>query len=280
MPTSRTALVDTSLLIELQKRNEYAQSIRDMLGGYRFLGVSSYSRLEFKRAWVQRLALLHSICKRPKVTSLADVVQAILHAGSHPAQHRRLTTLFQAFEKFLRHGVARLPENVQVARLRAHAKNAALMSAAHLEDSLAGRYGEFKATECIRAQEPVREKRDGSLDATIRTCSPSKIQCRVHEFFRENATAFAGIVAAIESTEKPSAELRAMAEHIRISQENPEHLCDDKHCRKIADAIIAVDGKDMDDFAANNPSEWETISRAMGKTLVNPVQRRSAATAN
>ena len=39
----------------------------------------------------------------------------------------------------------------------------------------------------------------------------------------------------------------------------------------MSDALIAVDGLGMDEFAANNPKEWITIAAALGKPLINPV---------
>ena len=56
-----------------------------------------------------------------------------------------------------------------------------------------------------------------------------------------------------------------------MAQRDSTHLCDSKHCAKLADCIIAVDGKKMDVFAANNDKEWITIAKTMATPLVNPV---------
>jgi hypothetical protein len=61
-----------------------------------------------------------------------------------------------------------------------------------------------------------------------------------------------------------------MREHIGEAQQSPEHLCDDRHCCRVADALIAVDGIKLEVFAANNPAEWELLARILDKQLINP----------
>ena len=58
---------------------------------------------------------------------------------------------------------------------------------------------------------------------------------------------------------------------LSCDRERITHLCDNRHCARIADAIIAVDGRKVDEYAANNDKEWRLLARSMGKTLLNPV---------
>ena len=93
----------------------------------------------------------------------------------------------------------------------------------------------------------------------------------MHKFFSVNVRSFAAIAEAIDNSEMPSSELRRIAQTIRAASKDSKHLCDDKNCTGMADALIAVDGIKMNDFAANNPREWTTIAAALNKPLVNPV---------
>ncbi|MCH8218412.1 MAG: hypothetical protein IH892_16765 [Planctomycetes bacterium] len=57
--------------------------------------------------------------------------------------------------------------------------------------------------------------------------------------------------------------------------QDPKFLCDSKNCSAIGDAIIAVDGKQTDCFAANNDKEWQFLAKTLSKKLINPVQKKT-----
>jgi len=269
--TVGTVLVDTSLLVELQKRNTSSQPVKDALSGFRFRGISSFSKLEFKRAWLKRLAYLHSLCRQPGVTRIADVSERLEKRLAHHLQRRAVQTCFQALHAFLALEPDRISQTAQLARARQHFKHAVLASSYAIREAATG---EFRGTACVRAEEPVRELADGSLDVVIRRCKPSEIRCAVHEFFESHRGVFQGIADGVDRAESPSAELCRIRDGLRKAADNPVHLCDDKNCASVGDAIIAVDGRDMDVFAANNDSEWHLLGQVLGKTLLNPVSKR------
>jgi hypothetical protein len=53
---------------------------------------------------------------------------------------------------------------------------------------------------------------------------------------------------------------------------NPFSLCHDERCRRLADALIAIEGNRLAEFAANNDKEWVLLAGVMGKPLLNPVR--------
>jgi hypothetical protein len=266
----RTVLVDTSLLVEQQKRPKYATPVREALADFQFKGASSYSKREFKHAWLQRFAYIHTVCRLPNVQSLSDVMDHITHKlGSRSELRRQLQTCMDMMTHFLDLEASSISKRSQLARLRTHMKRCALDGTEAVSQMVTG---EFKGTGCIRAEEPVTESPDGSLNATIRRCSPAKIQCQVHKLFESNQATFATLADYVDghSTEA-SDELDRMRDVIRLAQKSPTCLCDDRHCVRLADALIAVDGQSMEVFAANNDSEWVPIASVMGKQLRNPV---------
>ncbi len=91
-------------------------------------------------------------------------------------------------------------------------------------------------------------------------------------FLRGIKEHFLAIKQAIEKGSNVSDELKRTKEIIEEAQKNPRHLCDDHICTKLGDALIAIDGLDMDYFAANNDKEWVLLSNVLGKHLVNPVR--------
>ena len=268
----RRVLVDTSLLIEQQKRQEHAQPVREALAGYRFKGASSFSRLEFKYAWLQRLAYIYEITKKPSVRSTLDVLEWINNKLQGLNRRRgQVQTVFQALFTFLELDNGRIGGKAQLTRLRAHCKVAILDAVDGFEQIVTG---EFKGTDCARAKQLAKERSDGSLDTSIRQCKRGRRECRVDDFFLEHRDLFTAISACIAAAEDPSPELQEIREHIQAAMKDPEHLRDHQKCRRIADAIIAVDGRDMEVFAANNDREWRTIASAMNKHLQNPVTGR------
>lgn len=267
---AQTVLVDTSLLIEQLKRNKYAVPVIEALSPYRFKGASSYSKLEFKRAWLQRFAYIHGICQKSNIKSVSDVLDHInKRLGSHPAQNRRLQTCLEMLSHFFELNSKTVSEGAQLARLRAHAKRCAIDGIANFKKLV---NEEFNGTKCARAEEAVTENPDGSLNAVISKCKSSNIVCAVHHFFEQNSKWFESIAGYIDTHPDVSDELKRMNEHIKKAMNYPSHLCDDKHCRKLADALIAIDGIKMDIFAANNNAEWKPIAEVLGKELLNPVR--------
>ena len=266
---SDTVLVDTSLLIEQQKRHKYAQPVRRALEAYRFRGASSYSKLEFKRAWLQRLAFIYTISLRPDVKTITDLIDYFNRKlASHPLQQRRLQSCLDMLLAFFDLGSCQVSHSTQLVRLRAHCRRSILDSSQVLND-LVTAY--FRNTHCSRAEEPPRELAGGFLDVSIPKCKPSAHPCQLAEFFTANQSLFASLADYIDTQQLCSDELKTMRDHIRQALKAPTHLCTDGNCSKIADAIIAVDGKDMDTFAANNNAEWRHIAAAFRKPLLNPV---------
>jgi hypothetical protein len=162
-----------------------------------------------------------------------------------------------------------LPLDIAVVRLRSHLAEMILGAYQKWERSVTH---EHNGTKCIRATERPTRALDETIDVTVRDCRPTRIQCSVHDFFQEHRGDFAKIEQAVDALgDHASFELRKTAATIRSASKDPKHLCDNKNCRQMSDAIIAVDGIAMDHFAANNPKEWKTLASALGKPLMNPV---------
>jgi len=89
---------------------------------------------------------------------------------------------------------------------------------------------------------------------------------------QQHRSFFRSLASFVGECKDCSTELSSMRDHIRRAEENPAHLCNDRHCCKLADMLIAVDGRNMDEFAANNDGEWRPIAKILGKPLINPVK--------
>lgn len=95
----RTVQIDTSLIIEQQKSEEEAKPVRDALSRYIFRGSSTFGRKEFKRAWLQDLALLHKLAKGAK--DLGELLRKVETSLGKVEARRRRSRCVSAISAFL-----------------------------------------------------------------------------------------------------------------------------------------------------------------------------------
>jgi hypothetical protein len=265
----RTVHIDTSLQIERFKARRKAQTVEDGLRLFGFKSSSSYARLEFKRAWLQRLLYLYSAAQ--DVSRLDELIGYINdRLGSYSGHRRRLTTCLQAIESFLSRIDDDLSPTAQLIRLRYHIRNALLGAYAFWDASIVH---EYDGTGCVRAAEHPKQLAGEKIDVSIPRCKRSNIQCTIHEFFEKNRDHFVAIRVGIEKLgDQASQELKDAKGIIEEAEKNSEYLCDSRNCPKLGDSLIAVDGLSMDCFAANNDKEWRFLANVLGKKLVNPLR--------
>jgi len=271
----KTVHIDTFLQIERCKAHKKAQIVEQALKFFPFKSTSSYAKLEFKSAWLQRLLYLYSASQKVgRVDELIGYVNDRL--GSHHLHRRRLNTCFQAIESFLSKMNESLSPAVQLVRLRSHIRIAILGAYTWWDRSV---HHEFNGTKCVRASEQPKQLAGRKIDVSIPRCRPKNIECAIHKFFEENRTHFIAIKLAIEALgDEASPELQKAKMIIENAEKNPTSLCDDRNCLKLGDILIAIDGLGMGCFAANNDKEWTLLSEVLGKKLINPV--RDAKTAS
>ncbi len=262
--------IDTSLQIELQKSHNNANPVRAALSKYVFSSTSTYARKEFKRGWLQDLALIYKLCDRCKsVPELYDQVQS---ATNHPMAQRRRSRCLDAIFAFLSTlDSQKTTLEVALTRLRAHLGEAILGAYVKWDRTVTHQYD---GTGCARSSERPSRASNGAIDVTVRECKQNKIQCSVHSFFDRNRDSFQKISDSVSPDS--SKELQDTKRIIASAMQNSTVLCDSGKCSGMSEALIAVDGLQSSHFAANNDKEWVTISNALGKPLINPVSAHKA----
>jgi len=265
----RTVHIDTSVQIERCKAPRRSDRIQKALDIFGFKSTSSYAKLEFKRAWLQRLSYLYYASQQvERDDELIGFINDRL--GSHPGHRNRLTTCLEGIEAFLSRINESLSPRVRLIRLQSHIRCAILGAYKWWDCSVTH---EYTGTRCKRASEQPREFLDGRIDVSIPNCRRNKIECSIHRFFEQNKSIFINVKDRIIALgDKASAELTRAADIIQSAEDNPEILCDNQTCAKLGDALIAVDGSAMECFAANNDKEWQLLSEVLGKELLNPVR--------
>lgn len=270
----KTIHIDTSIQIERCKAERKAKIVNKSLQQFRFTSTSSYAKFEFKSAWLKDLGYLYGVSQKVnRVEELYGYINEKLNA--HPKTRRRLSRCIEASESFL----SRVPGNISYkasfVRLKSHIRNAILSAYTWWNRSVTH---EYRGTGCVRAFEEPRQLAGGKIDVSIPQCRRNRINCVIHKFFSENKELFIAIKAAIEELgDNASSELQEAKKVIEDAERNAESLCDDRICRKLGDILIAIDGVEMDCFAANNDKEWVLLSNVLGKQLVNPVREAEGA---
>jgi hypothetical protein len=264
-----TVHLDTSLQIERCKAERKAKPVTDFLKSFRFLSTSSYAKLEFKRAWLQRLAYLYSLSGQVRtIGELSGVLADKL--GSHPSHRRRLSTCLQAIEAFLSPANDSLSAAVQLTRMRSHLRVAVLNAYSWWEASVTY---EYNGTKCVRASEQPRISGGGRLDVSIPKCRRDAIRCRILGFLQQNKVHLQAIKVEIDrlGSNAPD-ELREAKAILDLLENDPERVCQDDICAKLGDILVAVDGIDIEYLAANNDKEWVPLARALQRHLLNPLR--------
>ena len=178
----KTVHIDTSLQIERCKAPQKAHVVERALEPYRFKSTSTYAKLEFKRAWLRRLAYIYLACSDvTRVDELLDYVNDKL--SSHPGHARRLTTCIQAIASYLSKIRGQLTTEAQLIRFRSHVRKGIMGAYAWWDSSITHQY---HGTECKRALEEPRQLPNGKIDVSIPRCRREKICCGIQKFFKEN----------------------------------------------------------------------------------------------
>jgi hypothetical protein len=101
-------------------------------------------------------------------------------------------------------------------------------------------------------------------------CNRRGPRCRLPEFFVEKLARFHAIRGVIRelSPERRTQELSNFADTIDAATGNPEILRDYSECRKLADAIIAVDSDGYLSFFTQNIRESDVLCGVMGQILL------------
>lgn len=265
-----TVLIDTTLQLEQQKIKPRPTVVETALSGFHFRAASSYSRLEAKRAWVQRLAYIHTESKQ--VDSIPQLLDRITRKlGSHPGHRRRLTTSIEAISSYSERLKGSMSGHAAMERFRYLIVDAVLSLNTWWDRSI---HHEFDGTKCVRAKEfPTFDLRTETIQAGIARCVRSKIQCNIHNFRSNNAANFEKIIDSVSGCHHgadKSPELVAAAAILEASKVDATHLCDDGVCAKIGDCLITVDGLKMSHFASTNAREWGPLARTFDRVFLNP----------
>ena len=253
--------LDTSAHFNRQSLNpQVRQQIEDLVASAPITASSTYSKLEFKLSFLQDLAYLHG-----KLRNYRSIPAVFAHLSRLPSPYhdRKLRGALAHLARFYQD----VPggDQATVDAILLSIENTALTFWDWFDESV-----DYltDGTGCVRSKEGPRFIR-GLLDVTHRACRVTDVRCRIHKFFAENKTSFEKVAAEIDAL--PDAdktnELKAIRQIVGRAVADPTVLCDDRICRRFADALIGVDGKGFPAIASSNLREFTVICKALEKIL-------------
>lgn len=262
---SNDAHLDTSIQMERCKHRHLSAPVEVALRQYSSRGTSSYAKLEFYRAWIQRLAYLHELC-----IQFPDLPRVMAHISTlPPILGRTMATTFQALSAHLDQQSSSLPSDIAFIRLRSHIGEAIMGWDQWWRTSI---NSECSGTACARANLRPRQKSSGSIHVVIPKCRPDKRECHVDTFFSSRMSEFKSLAAATDSRADSSGQSKRAALRVQSACHDPASLADNKECAKISDWIIALDSATKSTLVANNDSDWLAIAATLRRELHNPVR--------
>ena len=125
-------------------------------------------------------------------------------------------------------------------------------------------------TDCYWAKIGVHKRKDGQLFWKTPKCDRDHKRCRLDEFFTANKELFAKIRDAINAMpeDEKSKQLQDFSEVIEKALDDPSILLDyQTGCRRLADAIIAVDGLRYRSMFSQNKMESELLTKVLGQVF-------------
>ncbi len=259
-PQSKEVFLDTSIHCCWLKGDDVTSRIRRVLSLFRWVGTSTYTKLEYGQVILNQAE--YFLRKLKEFDSLDQLLFHIANALP-PQQHSKKVWGFNLLTHHFGRNQAEVTE-----RARLYLQTLMRMGTKFVEKKVDGPLED--GTACYWAKRGVTEKRDGTLTWKTPDCKPSKRRCEIDTFFNRNREVFARIKEGIDNlpAKRRTSQLTGFSEIISGALTNPQCLLSYRNgCRRLADAIIAVDGQGYGAMFSQNVQESEILCRILGQTF-------------
>ncbi len=262
--SGKPLFLDTSIQVSRKSFDEIeANKINDVLNGYGFICTSSFVQLEFKQSYIQDLVYLHRILVVEKTFSGALYKTKSLNA--HPGHYRKISNLLNALCNYFA-DTKSFSSGDDLDKVLA--EKIALYLEIIIEDSWdwfgSGVKHISEDTGCVRSKVPPTKK-GKHFDARIQKCKSEKIYCTLNKFFEKKKDAFTAILDYIksldESKKKKPDELNKIVLTIEEGLENPDNMCNSDQCKRLGDALIAVEAIHFEELFTKDVDQSEVICK-------------------
>lgn len=251
-----------------------------LLAEFDFLVSCSYSRLEFKRAVIQKLSLVLSyLCEEKSFFSVLQRGQAL--GARRPRQASTLISI-AAWVGF------NIQDQIEVTLGEGFDRKLALRAESYIRTAIPFLWKRFDksvdsirdGTQCKRATEGPRKKANGSFDVAIHQSKCKTKECNNANFFQSNLPRLKALRDKLQQfSQEPgktklTEELKTVLQTITAAIGNPGSLYDYKTCAGIGDVWLHLESAvaGVKDFATTNYKESEVLCPLFGLTMRQPAK--------
>jgi hypothetical protein len=243
----------------MKKGPLFRSRVREVLSLFEWKGTSSYAKVEYGNVVLAQAE--YYLRKLNQFGSLEKVRDFIGNVLPHRLHSSKVTWSFNLLLGHYGADDGECTERAQLSLRRLMKLGVAFVDQ-QCDDPVED------GTACYWARRGVQKKREGTLVWQSPKCKPDNRRCTLDTFFSENRNTFLKIKAAID--ELPDGErtdqLRAFSAIIGEAAENPSVLLNyTTGCKRLADAIIAVDSRRYRSLFSQNIAESQLLTRVLNQ---------------
>jgi hypothetical protein len=216
----------------------------------------AFSKVEFKGAYIQRLALLQN--KVRDSDSIQEVFVRVKNSGGRGAQ-MMLAQLIRFLGRESLRGDWSDTKAILLTHLDAQIGEAWRWFSTNVD-------GEVDSAKCTRAKEGPTRIGNG-WDVGIPNCRKQNTRCRVSQFFKGNTETLKHVIAILEKESSISDELQRILEIARDIVNTGVYKWEGTTCRTVGDLLIGLEAKDCRLFVTSNAKEHVLLSQGIGYPL-------------
>jgi len=259
-PSSAELFLDTSIHCSKLKGSLFQQRITDVFDLFQWKSTSTYTQVEFGNVVLAQAE--YYLRELNKFRSLEKLKDHIGNALWHKSHSIKITWSFNLLAVYGQND-AECTERAKLSLQRM------MKLGVDFVEKLCDRPLQ-DGTNCYWASRGVCKKRDGTLVWKSPQCKPNRKRCHLDDFFDKNRGTFKQIKDAIdklpESTK--SKQLNGFSEVIGLALVDSAILLDYRTgCKRLADAIIAVDSKEYRSMFSQNVKESELLTSVLGQAF-------------
>jgi len=260
-PSRPEVFLDTSVFCCMHKGPLFRDRIHRVLRLFRWKGTSSYAKVEYGNVVLAQAE--YYLRKLDNFGSLAATLDFIGNVLPHRYHGAKITWSFNLLQNHYGTSDEECTERARLSLRRLLKLGVAFVEKQCDEPVEDG-------TACYWARRGVIRRSDGRLTWQSPECDRRNKRCTLDEFFDANRETFLHIKAAIDGLpeNETTLQLRGFAEVIGEALDDPAFLLDySPGCRKLADAIIAVDGRAYGNLFSQNIAESNLLTRVLNQVF-------------
>jgi hypothetical protein len=260
VPPSAELFLDTSIHCSKLKGPLFRERITEVFRLFQWKSTSTYTKVEFGNVVLSTTEyFLRKLDEFGSLEATQDFIGNVLPHKFHP---KKVTWSFNLLKAFGADD-AECTERARLSLRRLMKLGVAFVEQL-CDRPLAN------GTDCYWAKQGVHKRRDGRLVWRTPVCKRSNERCRLDDFFVENKDLFKRIKDAIDALaeDEKSDQLRDFSEVIGQALKDPKMLLDYRPgCKRLADAIIAVDSSAYKSMFSQNVKESELLTTIIGQAF-------------